>query len=221
VARDLYLVARLKMSRGALTEARPLLEEALQFTPTWSRAKLALARCLRLQGRPASERAPLLDEALAVEPGNHELHYELGLVAEEQDDPAAAIRRYQAALELRPELKHACERLSALLVQRERWAEALPLLERAVATDATDPVARSLLAVVLEGLKRPAEAEQILIQLMREQKSPQPHLLRRLAAFYGRQGDAAGQQRMLRRLRRLQATPQARRRMRPLRPSRR
>lgn len=221
IARQLYLVARLKMSRGAIDEARLLLEEALEFTPTWAQAKLALARCLRISGRPASERAAPLGEALSVDPNNHETLYELGLVAEETGRPDTAIERYQAALGLRPDMQHAGGRLAALLVQRERWAEALPLLER-TATDAPeDPVACSLLAVVLEGLGRTAEAERVLRRLVSFDTPPQPHMLRRLAAFYERRGDAAAQQRTLRRLERVQPDPATRRRLRPLRPSRR
>ncbi|MBM4320239.1 MAG: hypothetical protein FJ125_09815, partial [Deltaproteobacteria bacterium] len=113
-ARRAYLQARQLLHEQLHEEAQRLLADVLVRVPTWSLPKLALAQSLRAQSRNRDERERLLVEASAVDPENHQISYELGLVHEEADRRQEAIRCYRQAVARRPDMIHAQERLGVL-----------------------------------------------------------------------------------------------------------
>lgn len=215
-ARRAYLEARLLLQEQKHAEARRLLDAVLALAPTWSLPKLALARSLREQGSEQQRREELLQEAAAVDPENHQVLYELGLLHEEAGRRADAITCYRKAVERRPDLIHAQERLGVLLAEAGELDEARGHLEVVAADQRGNLVAVSLLATVLEGLHRYEEARERLEQLVA--LAPEQALyLTRLAAFYQRQGDTAAMNATLGKARRLLERQQpARPKMRPL-----
>jgi Flp pilus assembly protein TadD len=83
---------------------------------------------------------------------------ELGLAAHQAGDLVGAARHYRARLEETPDDAHALHLLGALLAQRGEPAEALVLLERAVALDEADAALRVDHGNVCMLLGRAAEA---------------------------------------------------------------
>jgi tetratricopeptide (TPR) repeat protein len=70
-------------------------------------------------------------QALAKLPRSPQLHYLLGLIARFEDQPAEAEARLREVLAIDPDDFGANLLLGQVLVDRERYADALPLLERA------------------------------------------------------------------------------------------
>ncbi|MEM8784096.1 MAG: tetratricopeptide repeat protein [Planctomycetota bacterium] len=88
-------------------------------------------------------------EALALDPHDPHLHRLAGGVAEQTRDWPTARTHYLAARQLRPEDPQLWVRLANIAVKQERFADARPLLEAAIAREATLHEAHALLASVL------------------------------------------------------------------------
>jgi tetratricopeptide (TPR) repeat protein len=215
-ARRIYLYARELMAANRIEAASQQLERVLQITPTWSLPKLALAQCHRFLGHPFEPREILLVEAQEVDPENHQVLYELGLLHDERDQKEQAIDCYARAIERRPDLLHARERLGLLYSETGQLDDAPAQLEMLIAAQPGNPLAISQLAGGLEKLHRVEDAEARLLQLVA--LAPDRTLFyARLVAFYQRQGDgkkaSAIQEKARRALEKTQPTRQA---MRPL-----
>ncbi|MEM1026801.1 MAG: tetratricopeptide repeat protein [Planctomycetota bacterium] len=88
--------------------------------------------------------------ALALDPTDPHLHRLAGGVAEQTDDWPTAEQHYEAARELRPEDPALWVRLANIAVKQNRHADAKPLLESAIARQATLHEAHALLANIFE-----------------------------------------------------------------------
>ncbi len=187
LARREYLRARGLMAEGSYGEAITHFDAALELFPTWSLPKLGLAVCHRYLGHPPSTRQGLLEEARAVDPRNHKILHELGILYEELGDEDRAIEAYRAAVAIRPDLPHAHERLGILLYDQDKLDEAGGELATSEAQAPGNVVALTLLAEILERQHRYAEAEARLRELIaRYQDNPRFH--ERLARFLERRG---------------------------------
>ena len=123
-------LAQIRMDKGRVADARVLLERAVRINPDYVDATRRLGALLAVQGDTNSiaylERmansAQVTDESLVALAQSY-------LNANRPDDAIAALRR---ALTLNPRRTDAASFLGAMLAQRGRFDEAMPLLERGV-----------------------------------------------------------------------------------------
>jgi tetratricopeptide (TPR) repeat protein len=119
--------------------ARAALERALELAPAEQRSTY-----LREAGRVAIDAGEFgraqacLHEALQLDPDQVELHVWLAELASWRDDDEAAREQAERALSRRPDYPPALRMLGALELRAGRHAQALELLERAIAGDPKD-----------------------------------------------------------------------------------
>ncbi len=113
----------------------------------------ALARNGRADEAPAQYR-----EALRIDPGLPEAHYDLGLALAQAGNLADAIPSLQEAVRLNPDYVAALINLANALSQSGRLAEAVPLFERALRLDPGNATAHYNFGLALRSLGRADEA---------------------------------------------------------------
>ena len=116
--------------------------EAIQLAPRLSQAHLALADALLAQERDA-EAVAALEEAAKCDPGNAEIHVELGeILWRNLSNKAAALAHLRQAIDLNPALVHAYGLLGQLEMElggREAARQAATVL-RQLAPDSQDRI---------------------------------------------------------------------------------
>ncbi|HWR98275.1 MAG TPA: tetratricopeptide repeat protein [Candidatus Methanoperedens sp.] len=138
-------------------DTRSLAERAARVAPSWlALESLAIAR--QLEGR-SDEALALLRRALALEPLNAQLHYNLGWVHERRGEPQEALGWYRrAAAGMR---RDAAPRIAAgvVLLSLGRHREAVPWLEEAVSLAPDSPRAQAALGAALLRSGEPERSE--------------------------------------------------------------
>jgi len=129
-------------------------------------AEFYLAKALRHEHR-LEEAEQHLKTALRINPFFPELYNEMGLVARERGDIAAAVRWFERAIQLAPREASVRIRLAEALEQRGDPARALEEYLAAAASDPTAAHARINAALLLSRFGRDAEA----VEQMREAKA--------------------------------------------------
>jgi Flp pilus assembly protein TadD len=126
-------------------DTRALAEHAARVAPSWM-ALEHLAVTAQLEGRP-DEALALLRRAFELDPGNPQVHYNLGWLHEQRGQLEEALGWYRRAAAGMP--RDAAPRTAAgvVLSSLGRYREAVPWLEQAVALDPDDPRAREALRV--------------------------------------------------------------------------
>jgi tetratricopeptide (TPR) repeat protein len=165
---ELYLTGlHLAQYRHATRRPEPYWEEALRRDPGESRAATALAAAAYERAEfPLAE--ALLRRAVArltarnPNPYDSESHYRLGLVLLRLDRPEEAYDVFAKAAWNRAWRGPAHLWLARLRCRRRDWAEALRLLDEAVALDTGHLAARDLRVPVLRALGRRAESDAAL-----------------------------------------------------------
>jgi tetratricopeptide (TPR) repeat protein len=201
-------------NQGDLSAASAKLERAAAQAPSWGLAWLELADVqLRAGAAPgAIERS--LEAARSLAPENPRAWLLSARFLEQRGARDEAVAAYARAVELRPSLVEARERMGLLLLSADRPGDALPHLQAAFAVRREDRALRANLADAYERLGDLKRAEAELRALADE--GPGTVYRRRLAAFYERTGrpkKAAAE------LRKPDAGPRRARAMRPLLPS--
>jgi len=107
---------------------------------------VVLGVATRLQLAYWRDSVTLASRALAVTDGNYVMHFNLALAVDEQGDLPAAIRNYEAAVRLRPDLASFRGNLAAALVRAGRVDEAVAQYQAAIVLDPRDPAAANNLA---------------------------------------------------------------------------
>ena len=118
-----------------------------------------MAEVLTPQGR-YEEAIDALAHAVGSDPASSqdaELHFLVGLVAEENGQPEAA-EYYMRAVEIDPLHTKSIRRLAHLRVEQQRYDEALELFKRLINNDSDDAVAYGNMGLVLFYLGRSDEA---------------------------------------------------------------
>ncbi|HLL00021.1 MAG TPA: tetratricopeptide repeat protein [Myxococcaceae bacterium] len=196
---------------GALAEVESLINR----WPTWELSRLEAARLLLKLGGELDRAEAHLDVASALAPENPRAYYLRGLLLEERGRPLLAAQAYEVALLYRPSYEEARFRLAGLWASQGDWLKAelhFRLLSRARPEWVQ---VRLLLAQVLEKQERPEDAERELLAA-RELQPGNAVVTRRLADLY----EQTGRQKLAEKLRK-SLEPAPKRRMRPLKPSRR
>ena len=136
LARAVSLLAK----QGKVEEARRWMHETKVADPK-DRSLLLMveAQFLRDSGRTEDALA-LLEKELLAQPGNTELLYEAGMLAERLGRLDAAERHWRKAMTLKPDYAQAYNALGYSLADRgERLDEALSLIEKALTLSPGDP----------------------------------------------------------------------------------
>ncbi len=142
---------------GRTAEAAARCERQLRAHPR-DAVLLALLGGLRLRLDQPAEALPLLRLALQLAPQDATARFNLALALLRQGATAAeAAEHFQAVLALQPTHHGALVNLAALHNRRGEFATAEPLLRRALAARADDPVALNNLGASLLGQGRTAE----------------------------------------------------------------
>jgi len=116
-------------------------------------------------------------QAIAADPKDYSLHFNLALAYSLMGKNADAIPEYQKTLELKPDLYEAELNLGISLLRERRAADAVPYLTAAVGQKANDYRANYYLATALLGSGDFAKAEQsYLVALAIDPKSPDAEL---------------------------------------------
>ncbi|HVW21469.1 MAG TPA: tetratricopeptide repeat protein [Opitutaceae bacterium] len=149
---------------GRWSEAAGRFEEALRLQPRWADARAHLAGALARQGNEAFRRggaaaaAEAYRRALALDPGDPEVHVDLGLALSAAGRLAEAQGEFEAALRLRPDDGPAHYNLANSLAQAGRLGEAAPHYQAALRADPGNAAARINLGNCLFQLGRTPEA---------------------------------------------------------------
>lgn len=160
-ARAHLIVGVLEAKRSNVREALEHLEKAAAAYPNKPRIQLTYGRVLALAGQfDAAERVLL--KVRDGEPAQPEPHRWLGYVYARRSpspgDAALAEKELREAVRLEPGYGDACFELGRLLVQNRRAAEAVKLLQQAVAADRNDPTPVFSLVEALQAVGKVADA---------------------------------------------------------------
>ncbi len=110
-------------------DAIPGLEQAYGQSPTPAN-RAALAAAYLFDNQPAKA-APLLDKAVAEDPGNYDLRLMYARALRDQKQYAASARQFAEATKLKPDNGPVWDELGGVLYLAEEYAPALQALDRA------------------------------------------------------------------------------------------
>jgi tetratricopeptide (TPR) repeat protein len=122
-------------SKGELAEAIDLQSKAVKEHPTWGLMHRNLASVLT-QNKNYKEAAASFEKAIALDPGDIESHYNLGLIlSETQSDAAsqqAALEHFQKAIQVQPRFAEAHFSIGNLLYRQQKVDEAIASFRKAI-----------------------------------------------------------------------------------------
>ena len=155
-------------SRGSLTKAVGLLNEAIQIDPNYARAYAALANCYQLIGfyeyLPPSEAYPKSEEAarkaMSLDKSNSEAHVAmLSALTDYEHDWVGAEREFKATVAIDPNYAAAYQYYGFALLGMGRGEEAVAATKRAQELDPVSPSVQTSLAWALFLMRRNEESE--------------------------------------------------------------
>jgi Tfp pilus assembly protein PilF len=164
---------------------------------------LALALDFALGGQgPVAVARECCEKLLAIDPLAHKAHVALAEMDLAEGDPVAAEARLRQALALRSDWSPGFERLGTALTRQERYAEAIPWFEKALAERSDDADALQGLGVALAACGHLEDAERAwMAALALGVRSPNIHDdLAEVYALLGRGKEARAQRAISRRL---------------------
>jgi tetratricopeptide (TPR) repeat protein len=174
--------------RGA-DGAREAFSRAAELAPEWGLAFLEwgiVEAAVDPKGALALE---CLKKAASLNPGNPRVHYQLGLLYEQQAKLADAVRELKAALALRSTMRDARYRLAQVLIQENAKDEALATFQVLISEEPGHTGALTAVAELYEERGSLVEAEAALLSLTKLQPQVAYHRYR-LGQFYERTGNA-------------------------------
>ncbi|MBL0422103.1 tetratricopeptide repeat protein [Ramlibacter sp. AW1] len=164
-ARRASILAR----QGRLEEGRKLLRQLPDRTPADARMKLMAEVQLLRENRQWKQAGELLQQAVAKEPSDAELLYDLAMVAEKTGDFASTERLLRKAIDIKPDFHHAYNALGFSLADRnQRLPEARRLIQKALEFAPEDPFITDSLAWVEFRAGNKAEALRLLERAYRQ-----------------------------------------------------
>jgi tetratricopeptide (TPR) repeat protein len=144
-----YMLGLSSWKSGDLARAESSFVRSLELDPTHVKSLFNLTRVLLDAGRPREARERIT-AALAIDSTSGEGYRLLGRVRSAMNQPNEAITAYRLALSLKPEDVWSMNNMGLLLVQQQRYEEAIGPLARAVQIDSTVAVFHNNLAIALE-----------------------------------------------------------------------
>ncbi|HXE75584.1 MAG TPA: tetratricopeptide repeat protein [Candidatus Xenobia bacterium] len=146
----------LLLEKNDLTAAQPLLEELLALEPQ-APDLLRLRADIHLRQERPEQALAAYEDFLKVKPDDAAAHLALGRLYHDRGKTDDALRHFEAAERApdAPEESRAARReRAALLAEMERWAEVLPVLEKASAAEPKDAELHAALGFALLQLKQ-------------------------------------------------------------------
>jgi tetratricopeptide (TPR) repeat protein len=150
-------------------------QEAIKLAPSQPGLHEELGSEFRNAGKPQEAEAAFLKE-LEIDPYNYLARYKLGVLAIERNDGAKAKDLIEAALKLKPDLRHADYNLGRAEMQIGNDAVAAEHFQKATATESDPEVLQQAwfqLGIVYRRLKRMPEAQQAMatFQKLKDQEA--------------------------------------------------
>src|SRR5260370_18267584 len=142
------------------------LVKVVQKDPTPAN-NLALAQAYLLNKEP-DKAVPLLEKAVAVDPGNYDLHMIYGRTLRDQKKLGAAAGQFNAAAQRRPDSVEAWNELAAILTVLDDFPRALAALDRVKALGGEKPGDQFFPAIILDTTSArapPAKTKQLKLAL--------------------------------------------------------
>lgn len=133
-------------------EAIDRLQKVIQKDPTPANS-LALAHAYSLNKEP-EKALPLLEKAIAGDPGNYDLRMIYGTSLRDQKKYSDAARQFFAATQKRPDSKEAWNELIGMLVVLDDFPQALAALDRVKALGGETPGHFFFRAIILDKTKQ-------------------------------------------------------------------
>jgi tetratricopeptide (TPR) repeat protein len=152
----LHQLSVLRLHRGALAEAVPLLERLIERHPNFPDAHNNLGVALQRLKRSA-DAARHFERAIELEPDRAQAHYNLGHARQSLGRLAEARECYERAVALRPDYAEAHNSIGVLLAQKDP-EPALASFRRAIAARPGYADALNNMGIALQGLGRYEEA---------------------------------------------------------------
>lgn len=144
-----YMLGLAAWKSGDLETARGALERSLELDGTSVKTLLNLGRVLLEQDRP-NDALTRITAAAEIDPMSPEVHRMLGRVHSALGEPDSAIASYRTALTYDENDVWSMNNMALVLIQQERYEEALPPLARAVQLKAGSPVFQNNFGIALE-----------------------------------------------------------------------
>jgi len=153
-------------------DAVPRLEEAYAQSPTQAN-RLGLAEAYLFNSQ-LEKALPLLEKAVAEQPGNYDLRLMFGRALRDHKQYGAAAQQFQAALQIKPDAAHTWDEMGGVLYLAEDFQRALAAFDRARALGENTAGNAFLRAIILDKarqLKPALEAYQQFLS-MSDSKNP-------------------------------------------------
>lgn len=144
-----YMLGLSAWKAGELDRARSAFERSLEIDPKHVKTLLNLSRVLIEQGKPR-DALTHVTAARQLDSTSGEVHRMMGRVRTELHQPNEAVESYRVALSFEPTDVWSMNNMALVLIQQERFDEALPPLARAVQLDSSVAVFHNNLGIVLE-----------------------------------------------------------------------
>ena len=206
------------LKAGDAEKARELFALARQSAPDSFMLQLYWAIAEQTVQPTSAAALETLEQVVAAAPTNPRAHYYLCISYEHAKRPEVAAASFRKALELRAGFRDAELRLAFALRDAGDTTAAIVVFENVVGA-LTDPIAAlASLAELYEAAQRPEDAERALRQIARAQPTVAYHRYR-LAQFFERIGEVEKAKRALKKAEAID--PRPKKKMRPLKPSRR
>lgn len=138
-AESRYYLAIVLNEQGETEEAEKLLRETIEEVPEFVEAQYALGMLIAAEPNRMEEAASVLTQAAQLDPKYADVRYNLGLVWQQLGRSDTALRELEAACRLRPTVARYQRAVIILLIQQERWPQALEASERLLALRETNP----------------------------------------------------------------------------------
>jgi Flp pilus assembly protein TadD len=183
-----FLLGRLLVDRGDVSEGLAAYQDAIRTNPHYRRAHINLADLLLKQKR-AAEAIVQLDAALEIEPNDPSTLVAQGVAFAAVRNMDAATRSYRKALSLQPEHRQAAANLARLLHAQGEVSEAVALYRKLLSRDPLSVADANNLAWILatspdEAIHNPTEAVQWAEKACDVTDHRDPRYLTTLAAAY-------------------------------------
>jgi tetratricopeptide (TPR) repeat protein len=154
-------LGRAYMGQAKFEEASQQFARYAALRPNDSAGHCALGMTLAALERSAEARAQF-EQSIGLAPAQTESYFRLGLLDLDSKDLDAATRNLRLVLRRDPKHAGALAALARVEFEQKRYAEAIDLLERAIASDDSLGVAHYYLGLTYSRMGRKAESDQEL-----------------------------------------------------------
>ncbi len=151
-----FLLGESALRRQNWERAADELERCLKLNPNFDNAMTALARALAKLGQ-SNASMDWLNKAISSNPQNYQAHYQIGLLSAAAD-PKAAETAFEKSISIQPNFPGGQRELGMNLFQQQKYLEAAPHIERAIALGLEDARMHNFLGICYNHTNRSVKA---------------------------------------------------------------